>query len=149
MKGQFSRIDYQRNPLGIRDGNAVLGFITQMPKLASDIYYRDEIGNISTSVIVHQPDHVQLHMKPRFPLFGGWNTTWYLGYNAPLDGYVHNVPKSDKYILKVPVFAPMKDTSYEEVEIRVVLPEGSRYVSLWSIFSLDANQFLFSLTCVS
>ncbi|KAG0019695.1 proteasome regulatory particle base subunit [Podila clonocystis] len=138
LKGQFSRIDYQRNPMAIRDGNGILGFVTQIPKLASEIYYRDEIGNISTSAIVHQSDHVQLHMKPRFPLFGGWNTTWYIGYNAPLDGYVHNVPKSDKYILKVPVFAPMKDTTYEQVEIRVVLPEGSQNVKVHLPFEVES-----------
>ncbi|KAF9427461.1 dolichyl-diphosphooligosaccharide--protein glycosyltransferase subunit 1 [Podila epigama] len=139
LKGQFSRIDYQRNPTTVRDGNAVLGFAVKIPKLASEIYYRDEIGNISTSAIVHQPDHVQLQLKPRFPIFGGWNTTWYLGYNTPLDTYVHKVASaSEKYILKVPVYSPMKDTYYDHVEIRVVLPEGSRNVKVYVPFEVES-----------
>lgn len=112
--------------MGVRDGNAVLAFQTQVPKLARDIYFRDEIGNISTSTLTPQPDHVLLTMKPRFPLFGGWTTTWYIGYNAPLDGYLRQVPDSDRFVLKVPVYVPMKETSHEEVDIRVVLPEGAK-----------------------
>lgn len=137
LKGQFSRIDYQRNPLGIREGNGVLGFQTKIPKLARDIYYRDEIGNISTSAIVHQPDHVQLMLKPRFPLFGGWNTTWYIGYNTPLDGYLRRVSGTDKYILKVPVISTMQDTTYEDVEIRIVLPEGAKNVKAVLPYEVD------------
>lgn len=114
--------------MGIREGNGALGFQTKIPKLARDIYYRDEIGNISTSAIAHQPDHIQLMLKPRFPLFGGWNTTWYIGYNTPLDGYLRKIAGTDKYILKVPAISPMPDTTYEDVEIRVVLPEGAKYV---------------------
>jgi oligosaccharyltransferase complex subunit alpha (ribophorin I) len=125
LKGQFSRIDFQRNPQGIRDGNGILEFATQIPKLARDIYYRDEIGNISTSIIQHHADHIQLNLKPRFPLFGGWNTTWYTGYNVPLDGYLRK-SSGDKYILKVPVYSPIKETTYEDVEIRIVLPEGAK-----------------------
>lgn len=128
LKGQFSRIDYQRNPMSARDGNAVLAFQMPIPKLARDIYYRDEIGNISTSSLTHQSDHVILTLAPRFPIFGGWKTTFYTGYNVPLDGYLRRVPDSDKYILKVPVIVPLKDTSYDEIDIRVVLPEGAKYV---------------------
>ncbi|KAG0201221.1 proteasome regulatory particle base subunit [Mortierella sp. GBA30] len=138
LKGQFSRIDYQRNPMGIREGNAVLGFQTQVPKLARDIYYRDEIGNISTSALTAQPDHTLLTLKPRFPLFGGWKTTWYIGYNAPLDSYLRQVPNSDRYVLKVPVYVPMKETSYENVDIRVVLPEGAKNVKVHVPFEVES-----------
>lgn len=126
LKGQFSRIDFQRNPIGIRDGNGILEFATEIPKLARDIYYRDEIGNISTSSIQHMSDHIRFSLKPRFPLFGGWNTTWYTGYNVPLDGYLRKLSSGDKYILKVPVFVPIKETTYEDVEVRIVLPEGAK-----------------------
>ncbi|KAF9942859.1 proteasome regulatory particle base subunit [Mortierella alpina] len=138
LKGHFSRIDYQRNPMGVRDSNAVLAFQTQVPKLARDIYFRDEIGNISTSTLTPQPDHVLLTMKPRFPLFGGWTTTWYIGYNAPLDGYLRHIPNSDRYILKVPVYVPMKETSHEEVDIRVVLPEGAKNVKVHVPFEVES-----------
>ncbi|KAK3822688.1 MAG: Ribophorin I [Benniella sp.] len=137
LKGHFSRIDYQRNPMSARDGNAVLAFQMPIPKLARDIYYRDEIGNISTSSLTHQSDHVVLTLAPRFPIFGGWKTTFYTGYNVPLDGYLRRVPDSDKYILKVPVIVPLKDTSYDEIDIRVVLPEGAKKARVHMPYEVD------------
>ena len=125
MKGHFSRVEYQRNPQTVREGDVILGLQTQLPKLAQDIYYRDEIGNISTSTISHQPDNILLTLKPRFPIFGGWTTTYYIGYNAPLNQFLRRVAGTDKYILKVPVVVPMKETSYDRVDINVVLPEGT------------------------
>jgi oligosaccharyltransferase complex subunit alpha (ribophorin I) len=65
---------------------------------------------------------------PRFPIFGGWKTTWYTGYNVPLDGYLRRIANTEKYILKVPVIVPLKEASYEDIEVRVVLPEGAKYV---------------------
>ncbi|KAF9580756.1 proteasome regulatory particle base subunit [Lunasporangiospora selenospora] len=127
LKGQFSRVDYQKNPAGIRDGNGILGLQTRLPKQAAEIYYRDEIGNISTSALVHQPKEVLLNLKPRFPIFGGWNTTFYIGYNVPLKNYLRQVANANnKYVLKVPFVVPMMETTYEDVLVRVVLPEGSK-----------------------
>lgn len=58
-------------------------FKTVLPASAKDVYYRDEIGNISTSHMRMQEDSVELDLKPRFPLFGGWKTHYTLGYNIP------------------------------------------------------------------
>ncbi|KAI1306964.1 proteasome regulatory particle base subunit [Mortierella claussenii] len=138
LKGQFSRLDFQRNPMAIREGNVIIALLTQIPKLARDIYYRDEIGNISTSILTEQPDRILFTLKPRFPIFGGWNTTWYTGYNVPLSEYLRRVPSTDRYILKVPVFVPMKLTSYDDIDIRVVLPEGAKNVKVHIPYEVDS-----------
>jgi len=55
-----------------------------LPELATDVYYRDEIGNISTSNLRQEDDGgVGLELRPRFPLFGGWKTHYVIGYNLP------------------------------------------------------------------
>ncbi|KAF9983956.1 proteasome regulatory particle base subunit [Modicella reniformis] len=138
LKGFFSRVDFQRNPMGIHNGNGIMSLQTTIPKLAREIYYRDEIGNISTSALAHQPDHVIFTMVPRFPILGGWKTTWYMGYNVLLDGYLRRTPNTDKYILKVPVFVPMKETSYDDIEIRVVLPEGAKNAYIHIPYDVDS-----------
>ena len=51
---------------------------------AHDIYYRDEIGNISTSAVTFTSDAVQLQLVPRYVLFGGWKAAFCTGYNVPL-----------------------------------------------------------------
>ncbi|KAG0319623.1 proteasome regulatory particle base subunit [Dissophora globulifera] len=138
LKGHFSRVDYQRNPMGIREGNGILALQTQVPKTAQDIYYRDEIGNISTSILIQQPNHILFTLQPRFPIFGGWNTTFYLGYNTPLSQYLRRIPGTDRVVLKVPFFVPMKDTSYDDVEIRIVLPEGAKNVNVQVPFEVES-----------
>lgn len=64
-----------------------------MPAAATDIYYRDEIGNISTSHLRVLEDAVEVDIRPRFPLFGGWKTHYLLGYNLPSYEYLFNSGK--------------------------------------------------------
>ena len=51
----------------------------------SDIYYRDNIGNVSTSTVRHNLAGVDLTVSTRFPMYGGWKTAWYQGYNLPTE----------------------------------------------------------------
>jgi len=63
---------------------------TLLPASARDVYYRDEIGNISTSNLREMDDQMELELRPRFPLFGGWKTHYYIGYNIPSYQYLYN-----------------------------------------------------------
>ena len=90
MQGPFSRYDYQRTPAP----SSIKSFKSVLPASASDVYYRDEIGNISTSNLWSQEDSVELELRPRFPLFGGWQTRFYMGYNVPSYEYLYNLGES-------------------------------------------------------
>lgn len=74
---------------------------TVLPAAARDVYYRDEIGNISTSAMRELDDMVEVELRPRFPLFGGWKTKYTIGYNVPSYQYLFNSGKmcSDIVIL--------------------------------------------------
>ena len=63
---------------------------TVLPPSAKDVYYRDEIGNISTSHMHETDDGIELELRPRFPLFGGWKTNYYIGYNIPSYQYLYH-----------------------------------------------------------
>merc|ERR1712096_468184 len=54
--------------------SSVKNFKTLLPAAAKDVYYRDDIGNISTSHMKVMDDAVELDLRPRFPLFGGWRS---------------------------------------------------------------------------
>ena len=41
-------------------------FKTILPAAAADVYYRDEIGNISTSNLRVDEDYVELELRPRY-----------------------------------------------------------------------------------
>ncbi|XP_076039879.1 dolichyl-diphosphooligosaccharide--protein glycosyltransferase subunit 1 [Oratosquilla oratoria] len=126
LKGAFSRYDYQREHNGY---SSVKSFRTVLPASAKDVYYRDEIGNISTSHMKVQEDSVELDLRPRFPLFGGWKTHYKIGYNVPSYEYLYNT--DDSYVLKMRFLDHVfDDMAVDEVVVKIILPEGVRNVKL-------------------
>ena len=73
-----------------------------------------------------------LEITPRFPVYGGWNYTFRLGWNVDLEK-VERVTNSER-ILKLPFLEGPENVQYEKVDINIILPEGSRSVT--SIFPL-------------
>lgn len=134
LKGHFSRYDYQRSPAHA----AIKSFKTVLPAAARDVYYRDEIGNISTSNMLAQHDSVEVEIRPRFPLFGGWRTKYYLGYNVPAYQYLYN--KGDKYILKMRVIDHVFDEFVvDNLDLKIVLPEGCSDVKVKTPYGIRQN----------
>ncbi|GBL89998.1 Dolichyl-diphosphooligosaccharide--protein glycosyltransferase subunit 1 [Araneus ventricosus] len=124
LKGAFSRYEFQRDQSGI---SSVKSFKTVLPASASDVYYRDEIGNISTSHLRVLDDSTEVELRPRFPLFGGWKTHYVLGYYVPTYEYLFN--SGDKYVLKMRFVDHIFDDSLiDQCTVKVILPEGSRNI---------------------
>lgn len=135
LKGPFSRYDYQRTPAPA----SIKSFKSVLPAAASDVYYRDEIGNISTSNLWTQEDSVELELRPRFPLFGGWQTRFYMGYNVPSYEYLYNL--GSKYILKMRVIDHIFDEFVvDHLTIKIILPEGCRDIELKSPFQMEEGK---------
>merc|ERR1712141_95762 len=121
LKGSFSRYEFQRENSGIA---AVKNFKTFPPASARDVYYRDDIGNISTSAMRVKDDYVELDLRPRFPLFGGWKTHYVLGYNVPSYEYLYNT--GDDFVLSMRLIDHVfDDMLVEEFTLKIILPEGS------------------------
>lgn len=127
LKGPFSRYDFQREA---QSGlSSVKSFRTILPAAATDAYYRDEIGNISTSHMKVLSDSVELDLRPRFPLFGGWRTHYVLGYNVPSYEYLYH--SGDNYKLKMRIMDHVfDDMVVEELVTKIILPEGSDNVKM-------------------
>ena len=47
-------------------------FRATLPAAARSMYFRDEIGNISTSHARFGLANTEVELRPRYPLFGGW-----------------------------------------------------------------------------
>lgn len=121
LKGGFSRLDFQRmaSPSHFRQLTAYL------PLSARDVYFRDRIGNISTSDCRVSPDgkNLLVDFLPRFPLFGGWKTTFYIGYNLPLGDYLKR--DGGLYQLNTTFSTPFQETPILDHTVKVIIPEGS------------------------
>jgi len=95
-----------------------------LPLSANEIYYRDEIGNISSSHVSQTEDATLLELVPRYPLLGGWSIGFYLGYNLPLGEFLSR--SYSQYVLNVSLAPHIENVVYDHVEIRVIMPEGAR-----------------------
>jgi hypothetical protein len=113
--------------------------VVKLPEDAVDVYYRDEVGNVSTSH--YRPGHLEL--IPRYPVFGGWNTTWYHGYNVELGERLRVAP-GGRFVFREAFVTPVEGAAFDEVTVRVVLPEGVQ-LSLQSCFFFT-SRFRFSLS---
>ncbi|VVC26266.1 Ribophorin I [Cinara cedri] len=127
LKGSFSRYDYQRETnSGV---SSVKSFKMYLPASATSVYYRDVIGNISTSNQRTLLDSVELDIRPRFPLFGGWKTHYTIGYNVPAYEYLYN--SGEDYLLKMRLIDHLYDNMIiEDVTVVIILPEGSSDLNL-------------------
>ncbi|XP_040060308.1 dolichyl-diphosphooligosaccharide--protein glycosyltransferase subunit 1 [Gasterosteus aculeatus] len=134
LKGPFSRYDYQRqSDSGI---SSVKSFKTILPASAQDVYYRDEIGNISTSHLQVLDDSVEVEVRPRFPLFGGWKTHYIIGYNLPSYEYLYTL--GDQYALKMRLVDHVYDDQViDSLTVKIILPEGARNIHVDTPYKID------------
>ncbi|EFX75282.1 hypothetical protein DAPPUDRAFT_226428 [Daphnia pulex] len=127
LKGSFSRFEYQREHSGV---SSIKSFKTVLPELAADVYYRDEIGNISTSNLRQEDDgDVSLELRPRFPLFGGWKTHYVVGYNLPSFSNLFN--SGDEFVLQMDLISHIFDHMViDDALVRIILPEGASNIEI-------------------
>ena len=83
-----------------------------MTKLLNEICFRES------------EDANELEIRPRFPLFGGWKTRYYIGYSVPsyeMLSYYGNL-----YKLEVPFLDHSFDNLVvDNIQVKVILPESS------------------------
>lgn len=91
--------------------------------------FSDTNGNISTSAMRVHKDSVELDLRPRFPLFGGWRTHYTIGYNVPSFEYLfHN---NENYLLKMRLVDHIYDDMViDEIVVKIILPEGCTNIKL-------------------
>ena len=91
-------------------------------------YFIDDIGNVSTSRFRSNLREANLELKPRYPVFGGWNYSFRVGWDANLKGFLRTLKQGDSHVLKFPFLEGPnmgEGISYEKVNLRVILPEGA------------------------
>ncbi|KAJ5533264.1 hypothetical protein N7494_009816 [Penicillium frequentans] len=144
LTNQFSRVEwtfasYQKAP-----SSAVREIAYPLQPGSVDPYFIDDIGNVSTSR--YRPGNgktaANLELKPRYPIFGGWNYSFKVGWNNDLSGFLRRATGVDSYVLKVPFLQGPKmseGVQYEHVVLRVVLPEGAHNVRFETVEGANSN----------
>lgn len=148
MYFEYFRLDYQAMP-HVRGASAFRNLVAKLPPRAHSIYYRDEIGNISTSNIYGDSTKVRffllckeyyrgfitfflfiisiykycfdcqtlLEIEPRYPMFGGWRTSFTIGFGLPLQDYLFQ--SEGKRFLNFTFGSPMNEVVVDNLTLKV------------------------------
>ncbi|PYH47737.1 dolichyl-diphosphooligosaccharide--protein glycotransferase subunit OST1 [Aspergillus saccharolyticus JOP 1030-1] len=142
----FSRVEWTLSSYQQLPSSSIRELKYALKPGSVDPYFIDDIGNVSTSR--YRPGKVpsrdaSLELRPRFPIFGGWNYSFRIGWNNDLSAFLRRaVDSSDSYVLKVPFIEGPKVTEgiqYEKVVVRVILPEGARNVRWETLEKVSSN----------
>lgn len=136
LKGQFSRIEHQSQKFYKRQAPHVLSaFVLQLPPRIHDTYYYDLIGNVSTSRLRQAEGRPSvLELRPRYPLMGGWNYSFTLGWDAPLDNSAGWDPIGQRYVLGVPIMNALPGSVVDDGEVKIIFPEGATDIEVFPPF---------------
>ncbi|KIO31035.1 hypothetical protein M407DRAFT_241952 [Tulasnella calospora MUT 4182] len=152
LKGHFARIEHLRQQVQPQTAqpHVLKDVVFDLPANVRDPYYYDTIGNVSTSrfrpattrkVAGKKSSPLErlssLELRPRYPLLGGWNYTFTLGYDMPLEDWASYDAAQGAYIVAVPFLTAIPGAAYDDVEVKVVLPEAASIVEVQPPFDTD------------
>ncbi|KAG4302381.1 hypothetical protein PCANB_001358 [Pneumocystis canis] len=139
LKENFSRIKWSQQ-LYYKTFYAVISSLQiNLNPRTRDIYYIDEIGLVSTSEFISNPKNTYIKIKPRYPIFGGWNYSCTVGWNLDLNKFLRR-QNNGIYILKIPFVEGPINVHYENISVNIILPEGSRILDVISHIPISKNE---------
>ncbi|PKY02946.1 putative oligosaccharyl transferase subunit [Aspergillus campestris IBT 28561] len=144
LVNQFSRVEWTVSSFQQQPSSAIRELTFPLKPGSVDPYFTDDIGNVSTSR--YRPGKARrdasLELRPRFPIFGGWNYSFRIGWNNNLASFLRQGPAADTYVLKVPFLEGPKvpeGVQYDQVVVRVILPEGAHNVRYETLDQSTSN----------
>ncbi|KAF7292485.1 Dolichyl-diphosphooligosaccharide--protein glycosyltransferase subunit 1 [Mycena chlorophos] len=144
LKGHFSRLEHQSQTFYKKNPPHVIqGMTLHLPAGIHDAYYYDLNGNVSTSRLRTAPSiprntpvnkYSVLELRPRYPIMGGWNYSFTLGWDSPLQDSTGYDSATGRYIVQVPVMTAIPASVVTEGEVTIILPEGATDVEFAAPF---------------
>ena len=125
--GEFGRIDYDEGVTGGK--NAMKKIRAKLPLRSWGLWYRDEIGNVSTSNARRDMNDVDLELTPRFPILGGWKSNYDIGYNLPTKFHVKTNNKGN-YMVNLTFGMPYQNMLARNYTVKIILPETADNVKV-------------------
>jgi Ribophorin I len=123
---------------GVSTSASFRRLIAEIPRAAAGVYYRDHIGNVSTSGLFAShasPALALLVLDLRYPLYGGWSTAWYQGWNVPAAAAGLTVDAATGEHTLAALFG----LPFEEVWAEELIVKASPCRRLWCSCALQLN----------
>jgi len=145
LKGQFSRVEYQRQKHAHLVPPSIVEKLTlHLPPGVHSPYFYDLNGNVSTSNFrPSKPPTTSksrsilysvLDIRPRFPILGGWNYNFTLGWDANLVDTTRFDKDTGRYLVGIPFWTVIPHTVVDDAEVSIILPEGATDVEIYPPF---------------
>lgn len=83
---------------------------------------------------------LDLEIQTRFPLFGGWQTQFYIGYAIPTELALFQDPANERFKLKVDFNTAFRNVWVEDMEMKVILPEGCTDIEVHSPYPAEESR---------
>lgn len=133
----FSRAKYFTEKMFMKPNHAITALripFDATKKIEDDtFYFVDKVGNVSTS----QYYDSELIVRPRFPIFGGWNYNFTIGWMYDLKQFVKQNTANDEYILSAHILDGIRDATYGNISFNIYLPEGAELIDYSLPFASD------------
>ncbi|OMH80234.1 Dolichyl-diphosphooligosaccharide-protein glycosyltransferase subunit 1 [Zancudomyces culisetae] len=147
FKGGFSRIDYYKLLDSKAQRTIPRDFSIGISGSAKNIFYKDEVGNVTSSKIYEpgssggSPMTKVLVLSPRYPLAGGWHYSWNHGYDSNLSSNLRFDKSTGLYNFAIPFIVGLSELPVREYELSIVLPEGAIFSNFHIPFELEETKF--------
>jgi len=145
LKGHFSRLVHQSQSFYNRMPPHILPSLTlNLPPGIHSAYYYDLNGNVSTSRLrtapsvpkaVESKQYSTLELRPRYPLMGGWNYSFTIGWDSPLADSAGYDASTGTYVIGIPVQTVIPGAVVNEAEMKIILPEGATDIKVFPPFA--------------
>jgi len=140
LVGGWSRYDFDTAPRATGKGAALVALTGTLPKAARWVYFKDSIGNVSSSSVKPSRSRLDVRLEPRFPLAPGWRTTFKFGYSLPLAVVAGREGKAGGRVrVTVPLGTPLTGVSADLLSTTVILPEGASAIRVDTPFGSDGT----------
>lgn len=131
LKGEFNRLRYTALTAQNHANHILRSLRTQLQRKAHELYYRDVIGNVSTSVATRERDYVFFEIRPRFPVLGGWQTKWEQGYKLLNKFYIKYATQDpDLYIFNNSFGYAFKNIRADNYTVKLMLPPTAHDINV-------------------
>jgi len=150
LKGHFSRLVHQSQAFYSRLPPHVIPSLTlHLPPGIHSAYYYDLNGNVSTSRLRVAPSapkaadskqYSTLELRPRYPLMGGWNYSFTIGWDSPLADSAGYDSSSGRYIVGIPAQTVIPGAVVNEAEVKIIFPEGATDIEVFPPFAPITQQ---------
>ncbi|CAD8131635.1 unnamed protein product [Paramecium octaurelia] len=143
LKGEFGRVSFNKYNPNVGK-HSLKQLSASLPYDSWGVYYRDEIGNISTSNAakgkLNGENQALVQLRPRFAIFGGWRSNFTLGYNLPTKKYLEQ--DGNNFRLTLNFSFSVKEIVSDKYTFQISLPEGAYDIQVDLPLQVERNDTL-------